>query len=63
MLVKHEFFLVIDRPTVNQLGDNGLEILIENHFGKLPVQTKMVRKIVDNEHGYVYCYVDLFETP
>lgn len=60
MLVEHKFFLAIDRATLNQLNDQSLADLIKTHFGQLPIQTKMVRKILDNEEWLVYCYVDLF---
>jgi hypothetical protein len=61
MLTEHKFFLAIDRLTLNQLNEESLASLIEKHFGQLPIQTKMVRKILDTEQWLVYSYVDLFQ--
>lgn len=63
MLTEHKYFLTIDRLTLNQLTDQSLADLVQTHFGLLPIQANMVRKIIDNEQGQAYCYVDLFEIP
>jgi hypothetical protein len=61
MLAEHKFLLALDRATLNQLNDESLADLIKTHFGQLPIQANMVKKIVDTEEWLVYSYVDFFD--